>query len=309
MSSSYHIPVLLQQSIDALCIKPGGIYVDVTFGGGGHSREILKHLKKGRLIAFDRDSDAEANKIEDKRFTLIQNNFRFMRGLLRNERISEVDGILADLGVSSHQFDTDTRGFSFRFDAKLDMRMSQEGALTAACVVNTYTEDQLKYILSNYGEVENAGKVARLIVAARNDNPLETINDLKDVLKPCTPKLMEHKYLAKVFQGLRIEVNGEMKALEQMLEQSLKVLSPGGRLVVITYHSLEDRLVKNFMRSGSLKGKIEKDFYGNDRSPFTVITRKAIIPEEEEIKNNTRARSAKLRVAEKKIEEQALICS
>ncbi len=297
---AYHIPVLLQESVDALCVKSGGIYVDVTFGGGGHSREILRRLnKKGRLIALDRDSDAAGNAIQEKGFTLVQNNFRFLRGLVRNEGVEAVDGILADLGVSSHQFDTGERGFSFRFEAPLDMRMNNKSSLTAAKVVNTYTEDALRYLLGVYGEVDNAGRVAKLLVAARSNKPIETISDLVEVLKPCTPKMMEHKYLAKVFQALRMEVNGEMKALEQMLVQSLRLLKPGGRLVVITYHSLEDRLVKNFMRSGNLDGKIEKDFFGKETTPFTVITKKAGLPTEEEIQRNTRARSAKLRVAQK----------
>ncbi len=299
MQDAYHVPVMLQESVDALCIQPGGVYVDVTFGGGGHSREIWSRLRKGRLIALDRDADAVVNKIEGKGFTLIQNNFRFLRGLVRNEGVEAVDGILADLGVSSHQFDTGERGFSFRFEAPLDMRMNHKSSLTAARVVNTYDEQQLRYIFSVYGEVDNAGKVVNLLLRAREKQPLVTISDLVESLKPCTPKMMEHKYLAKVFQALRMEVNGEMKALEQMLEQALKLLKPGGRLVVITYHSLEDRMVKNFMRSGNPAGKVEKDFYGREAVPFTVITKKALLPSEEEIQRNTRARSAKLRVAQK----------
>jgi len=300
MQEAYHIPVMLSESVDALCVKPGGVYVDVTFGGGGHSREIWARLKgKGRLIALDRDGDAAANAIQGKGFTLIRNNFRFLRGLVRNEGVEEVDGILADLGVSSHQFDTGERGFSFRFEASLDMRMNNRSSLTAAKVVNTYSEEKLRYILGVYGEVDNAGRVAKLLVSARGHKPLENISDLVEVLKPCTPKMMEHKYLAKVFQALRMEVNAEMKALEQLLEQSLKLLKSGGRLVVITYHSLEDRLVKNFMRSGNLTGKVEKDFFGKETTPFTVITKKAMAPTEEEIQRNTRARSAKLRVAQK----------
>ncbi len=300
MPVEYHIPVLLEESIDALQIKPDGIYVDATFGGGGHSREILKRLKKGRLLAFDRDDDAAENNLKHPQFTLIQNNFRFMRACLRNEGIEEVDGILADLGVSSHQFDTGERGFSFRFEAPLDMRMNQQASLTAAKVLNTYTEEKLLHIFRLYGEVENAGKVVKQIMQGREEKAIETIGEFVEILKPCTPKFAEHKYLAKVFQGLRIEVNGEMSALQQMLEQSAKILKKGGRLVVITYHSLEDRMVKNFMRSGNADGKVEKDFFGNELSPFTVITKKAIAPNEEEVANNTRARSAKLRVAEKK---------
>ena len=299
MNVLYHTPVMLHQSVDALCVKPNGVYVDATFGGGGHSREILNRLKNGRLIAFDRDGDAGANRIEDKRFLLIQNNFRFTRGLLRNEGITEVDGVLADLGVSSHQFDTGERGFSFRFEAPLDMRMDRGGALTAAQVVNTYPEMQLCAVLRNYGEVEHAARAAKLLAATRERKAITTIGGLKEALAPCVPKVMEHKYLAKVFQALRIEVNGEMKALEQLLAQALKVLKPGGRLVVITYHSLEDRLVKNFMRAGNTEGKIEKDMFGKAITPLTVITKKAVAPDENEIQKNTRARSAKLRVAEK----------
>ncbi|MDR3180601.1 MAG: 16S rRNA (cytosine(1402)-N(4))-methyltransferase RsmH [Prevotellaceae bacterium] len=290
---------MLHQSVDALCVKPDGIYADATFGGGGHSLEILSRLKNGRLIAFDRDGDAGANRIEDKRFLLIQNNFRFLRGLLRNEGIAEVDGVLADLGVSSHQFDTGERGFSFRFDAPLDMRMDRGGALTAAQVVNSYPEARLCELLRIYGEVEHAAYAAKLLAAAREREAITTIGGLKEALAPCLPKVMEHKYLAKVFQALRITVNGEMKALEQLLAQALKMLKPGGRLVVITYHSLEDRMVKNFMRAGNTEGKIEKDIFGKGATPFTVITKKAIVPGENEIRQNTRARSAKLRVAEK----------
>ena len=291
---------MLHQSVDALCVKPNGVYVDATFGGGGHAREILSRLKNGRLIAFDRDGDAGANKMEDKRFLLIQNNFRFLRGLLRNEGITEVDGVLADLGVSSHQFDTGERGFSFRFDAPLDMRMNRSGALTAAQVVNNYPETQLCDLLRAYGEVEHAGRAARLVVEAREREAITTIGDLKEALAPCVPKVMEHKYLAKVFQALRIAVNGEMRALEQLLAQAQKILKPGGRLVVITYHSLEDRMVKNFMRASNTDGKIEKDMFGKAITPFTVITKKAVVPDENEIRQNTRARSAKMRVAEKK---------
>jgi 16S rRNA (cytosine1402-N4)-methyltransferase len=299
VNAAYHTPVMLHQSVDALCVTPNGVYVDATFGGGGHSREILSRLKNGRVIAFDRDSDAGANRIEDKRFFLIQNNFRFLRGLLRREGITEVDGILADLGVSSHQFDTGERGFSFRFDAPLDMRMNSSGTLTAAQVVNGYSEKQLCDMLQTYGEVEQAARAARLVAAAREREPIRTIGSLKRALEPCTPKLMAHKYLAKVFQALRIVVNGEMTALEQLLEQAPKVLKPGGRLAVITYHSLEDRMVKNFMRAGNMAGKIEKDVFGKGITPLTVVTKKAIVPGEDEIRQNTRARSAKLRVAEK----------
>jgi len=299
MSPTYHIPVMLKESVDALAVKSGGVYADATFGGGGHSREIWSRLKKGRLIAIDRDSDAAVNAIKDKGFILIHNNFKFIRGLVRNEGIEAVDGILADLGVSSHQFDTEERGFSFRFNAPLDMRMNNKSSLTAAKVVNTYSEEQLRYIFSVYGEIDNVGRVVKVLMAERGRKAIQTTGELVEALKPCLPKMMEHKYLAKIFQSLRMEINGEMKALEQLLEQSLKLLKPGGRLVVITYHSLEDRLVKNFMRSGNKEGKVIKDFFGNETTPFKLITKKAMTPSEEEIKNNTRARSAKLRVAEK----------
>ncbi|MDR3134170.1 MAG: 16S rRNA (cytosine(1402)-N(4))-methyltransferase RsmH [Prevotellaceae bacterium] len=298
--SVYHTPVLLHESVDALCVKPGGTYVDATFGGGGHSCEILNRLHKGRLIAFDRDAEAEKNTIDSKSFTLIRNNFRYLRNLLRYEGVEQVDGILADLGVSSHQFDTPERGFSFRFEAALDMRMNRQSALTAAKVVNTYSEENLYYILKMYGEVENAAKVVRCIIACRNKQPIETVKALVEAVRPRMPRQAEHKYLAKIFQALRMEVNAEMQALEQLLLQSLKLLKTQARLVIITYHSLEDRMVKNFMRAGNVEGKIEKDFYGKEQTPFIVITKKAITPTETEIQTNTRARSAKLRIAEKR---------
>ena len=299
MSQAYHIPVMLKESVEALCIEPGGIYIDATFGGGGHAREIWSRLKTGRLIAIDQDSDAAVNAIKGKRFSLIQNNFRFIRGLVRNEGVETVDGILADLGVSSYQFDTGERGFSFRFNAPLDMRMNNKSSLTAAKVLNTYSEEQLRYIFTVYGEIDNVGKVVKLLMAERGQKVINTTDELVEVLRPCLPKMMEHKYLAKIFQSLRIEINREMAALEQFLEQSLKLLKPNGRLVIITYHSLEDRLVKNFMRAGNKEGRVVKDFFGKETTPFRLITKKAIVPAEEEIKNNTRARSAKLRVAEK----------
>ncbi|MDR0581985.1 MAG: 16S rRNA (cytosine(1402)-N(4))-methyltransferase RsmH [Prevotellaceae bacterium] len=298
--SAYHTPVLLHESIEALCVKSGGTYVDATFGGGGHSREILKQLYEGRLIAFDRDDEAAKNTFDNKHFTLIRNNFRYLRNLLRYEGVEQVDGILADLGVSSHQFDTPERGFSFRFDAALDMRMNRQSALTAAKVVNTYSEQDLHYIFKMYGEVDNAVKVVRFIITRRNEQPIETVGALVEAVKPCMPRQAEHKYLAKIFQALRMEVNAEMQALEQLLMQSLKLLKTQARLVVITYHSLEDRMVKNFMRTGNVDGKIEKDFFGNEQTPFIVITKKAITPTEVEIQANTRARSAKLRIAEKR---------
>jgi 16S rRNA (cytosine1402-N4)-methyltransferase len=310
MATAYHIPVLLHESIDALCVKSGGTYVDATFGGGGHSREILNRLHMGRLLAFDRDAAAATNAIDDKRFTLIRNNFRFIRNLLRYEGVEQVDGILADLGVSSHQFDTPERGFSFRFDAILDMRMNQQAVLTAAQAVNTYSEQALLHIFNVYGEVENAPKVVRCIIARRNVQPIETVGELVEAVKPCLPRQAEHKYLAKIFQALRIEVNAEMTALEQLLEQSLKLLKTEARMVVITYHSLEDRMVKKFMRAGNVEGKIEKNFYGQEQTPFLVVTKKAITPTEAEIQKNTRARSAKLRAAQRmKSEERKIVNS
>lgn len=301
MQEAYHIPVLLNESVDALNINAGGVYVDVTFGGGGHSREILKRLgDNGKLAVFDRDSDAAANKIDDKRLIFIRNNFRYMRNLLRHNGIDEVDGILADLGVSSHHFDEAERGFSFRQDAKLDMRMNRDSDFTAEKLLNEYSEIELRRIFRDYGEVDNAHRLANLIIAQRETKRIKTIADFLETIKPATPKKDENKFLAKVFQALRIEVNEEMEALRQMLIQSLRCLKSKGRLVVITYHSLEDRLVKNFMRSGNFEGKIEKDFFGNANCPFELISRKAISPSDTEIARNSRARSAKLRIAEKK---------
>ena len=297
--TAYHIPVLLHESVDALCVRSGGTYVDATYGGGGHAREILNRLSKGRLLAFDRDADTTAKRIDDHRLTFIRNNFRYIRSLLRYEGVEQVDGILADLGVSSHQFDTPERGFSFRFEAALDMRMNRQSDLTAAQVLNTYSEARLQTLFKTCGEVENASKVAQRVVDCRHRQPITTVGALVEALRPCMPRQAEHKYLAKVFQALRMEVNSEMQALEQLLTQSLKLLSERSRLVIITYHSLEDRMVKNFMRAGNIEGRITKDFFGHEQTPFTVITKKAIVPTEEEIHKNTRARSAKLRVAEK----------
>ncbi|MDR2361769.1 MAG: 16S rRNA (cytosine(1402)-N(4))-methyltransferase RsmH [Prevotellaceae bacterium] len=296
--AAYHIPVLLHESVDALCVKAGGTYIDATYGGGSHAREILRRMPKGRLLAFDRDADADANRIDDRRLTFIRNDFRYIRSLARYEGVKQVDGILADLGVSSHQFDTPERGFSFRFEATLDMRMNRQSTLTAAQVLNMYSESRLQMLFKMYGEVENASKAARCIVNRRHREPVETVGELVEALRPCMPRQAEHKYLATIFQALRIEVNAEMQALERLLVQSLKLLKEGGRLVVITYHSLEDRMVKNFMRTGNVEGQRTKDFYGQERSPFTVVTKKAVVPKEEEIRANTRARSAKLRVAE-----------
>lgn len=298
---SYHQPVLLKDCLDGLNIKPDGVYVDVTFGGGGHSKAILEKLgANGKLFAFDQDKDAAKNVPDDKRLTFIPQNFMYMKNFLRMYEITHVDGILADLGVSSHQFDEAGRGFSIRFDADLDMRMNQAGEKTAAKVLNEYEENKLKQIFREYGEVDNAGRLVKLIVEGRALFAINNTERFKEVIAPCTPKYnKEHQYLAKVFQALRIEVNDEMEALKELLKQSLEVLSVGGRLVVMSYHSLEDRLVKNFMRSGKFEGDPEKDFYGNITRPFDLITKKPIVPGEEEIENNNRARSAKLRIAEK----------
>ncbi len=299
--SSYHTPVLLDESVDLLNINPAGTYVDLTFGGGGHSRAILSKLSgRGRLFAFDQDADAKANIPQgDKRFTLLHSNFRFMRGWLRTHGAGEVDGVLADLGVSSHHFDTGERGFSFRFDGPLDMRMNPSAKVSAADIVNGYQVDELTRIFGQWSELTTPYKVANCVERARRQAPLTTIGQLVEAVKPCTPAREETKFLSKLFQGLRIEVNREMEALEMALEQSLKVLKPGGRLVVISYHSLEDRMVKNFMRSGNFTGEDTRDFYGRSVSPFTVVTRKAVSPGEEEVERNPRARSARLRAAEK----------
>lgn len=306
--SGYHTPVLLDESVSALITDPSGIYVDATFGGGGHTAGILSRLNEsGKVIAFDRDKDAIKNKPEDPRLILIHNNFRFIHNYMAFEafreggkaKALEADGILADLGVSSHQFDTAERGFSFRYDSPLDMRMNTEAKLTAADVINGYTQEALEKILRLYGEVENAGKVARLIIEARSKSRLETTSDLGKAIAPVLPKFAEHKYLAKVYQGLRIEVNQEMRALEKFLDGAARSLKTGGRLVIITYHSLEDRMVKNFIRSGNVEGKVEKDVFGKIEKPLEAVNRKPIVPDEKEISLNTRARSAKLRVAEK----------
>ena len=298
--SSYHTPVLLEQAIELLDIKPDGIYADLTFGGGGHSRRILESLgENGRLYSFDQDSDTKANAPEDSRFNYVESNFRFLRSALRLRGVTQVDGILADLGVSSHHFDALPRGFSFRGDAPLDMRMNQRGGETAADVVNSRTEEQLATILAQYGELETTWKIASCIARARAVKPITTTAELVAAVAPCTPKKDESKFLTKLFQALRIEVNGEMEALKMALEQSLKVLKPGGRLVVISYHSLEDRIVKNFIRSGNTEGKIEKDFFGRSTTPWTIITRKAVVPSDTEIAENPRSRSAKMRAAEK----------
>ena len=298
--SRYHVPVMLQECMDGLAIKPAGIYVDVTFGGGGHSAEILRRMGDGgRLFGFDQDADAEANIPNDHRFTFVRGNFRYLYNFARYyEMNGKVDGLLADLGVSWHDFDEKERGFSFRFDGALDMRMNARSGKTAADVVNTLSVDALADLLRLYGEVKNARSVATAIVKARDKSPLETTAQLADVLQPFCGRDKEKKFLAQVFQALRIEVNDELQALREMLEQTLEVLKPGGRLVVMTYHSLEDRLVKNFMKSGNIEGHLEKDFYGNLQSPIRMIG-KVTVPSDEEMIHNPRSRSAKLRIAEK----------
>jgi 16S rRNA (cytosine1402-N4)-methyltransferase len=299
--SEYHTPVLLDESVSALIDSPKGIYADATFGGGGHSREILNRLSpEGRLIAFDRDSDAIANRPDDDRLTLIRSDFRWIHNhVLHQGYIEGIDGVLADLGVSSHQFDTAERGFSFRYEAPLDMRMNQEAELTAADIVNGYEQEEIEKIMKLYGEVDNSRRIAQLICKARETAQIKTTGELCKVIESVLPKFAEHKYLAKVYQALRIEVNQEMRSLEKFLSGAARSLKPGGRLVVITYHSLEDRMVKNFIKAGNIEGKAEKDFYGNITAPLKAVNRKPILPQESEIASNTRARSAKLRIAEK----------
>ncbi|MCL2682287.1 MAG: 16S rRNA (cytosine(1402)-N(4))-methyltransferase RsmH [Bacteroidales bacterium] len=295
----YHTPVLLHESINGLDLKENGTYVDVTFGGGGHSKEILKQLKGGRLLGFDQDEDAQKNVISDSRFQLIPQNFKYAKNFLQLYHALPIDGLLADLGVSSHQFDVAERGFSFRFDAPLDLRMDVKNSLTAASILSNYDENQLADMFYNYGELHNSRKIANVLVKARTEKPIQTTGDLKQILTSFFPKNQEHKFLSMVFQALRIEVNQEMEALKILLQQSVDMLKTGGRLVVISYHSLEDRLVKNFMKTGNLNGEVVKDFYGNIQTPFRLITRKAIVPSDAEIAENNRARSAKLRIAEK----------
>lgn len=295
----YHLPVLLKQSVAGLNIKPNGIYVDVTFGGGGHSREILSHLSNGQLFGFDQDKDTLRNIPDNAQFTFVNGNFRFIEQFLRYYKVDKVDGVLADLGVSSHHFDSEERGFSFRFNSKLDMRMNKSSGLTAYQVVNEYGEGKLADVLYYYGEIRNARLLASRLVKCRGDKTIETTEELKRIAQSCTAKKQEIKYLSQVFQALRIEVNKELDALKQMLDQAGKLLNDGGRLSVITYHSLEDRLVKNFMKSGNFTGQTEKDFYGNPKSPFKLVNKKIIVPDEKELEQNSRARSAKLRIAEK----------
>ena len=296
----YHVPVLLNSSVEGLNIVPNGVYVDVTFGGGGHSRRILELLdENGKLFAFDQDAEAHENSIDDSRFTLIDQNFAFIKNYLAFHGIDKVDGILADLGVSSHQFDSGERGFSIRYEGDLDMRMNQSQELSAKRVVNDYEEDNLEFIFKTYGEIRNARLVARKIIEARELNPIETTTQLIDIVKLLTIRKKENQFLAQVFQAIRIEVNQELEVLKQFLEGAKDVLKPEGRLVVISYHSLEDRLVKNFIKKGKFEGEIEKDFYGNPLVDMKDISRKAIVADAEELKLNSRARSAKMRIAEK----------
>ena len=299
-AETYHTPVLLQESIDGLDIKPDGVYVDVTFGGGGHSKEILRRLgKDGHLYSFDQDEDAEGNIVDDPRFTFVRSNFRYLRNWMRYYDIDHIDGLLADLGVSSHHFDDETRGFSFRFDAPLDMRMNKRAGMTAAEILNTYSEEQLSDILYIYGELKNARKMAAAIVKARGDKPIQTTGDLMNITEKLFQREREKKEMAKMFQALRIEVNHEMDALKEMLNGATEVLREGGRLSVITYHSLEDRIVKNFIKAGNAEGKVRQDFFGRSEAPFRAVTNKVIVPDDEEQERNPRSRSAKLRVAEK----------
>ena len=298
---TYHVPVLLKESVDGMNICPNGTYVDVTFGGGGHSREILSRLEKdGRLLGFDQDEDAERNIVDDPRFIFVRSNFRYLHNFLRYHDIEKVDAILADLGVSSHHFDDSERGFSFRFDGALDMRMNKRAGLTAADVVNTYAEERLADIFYLYGELKNSRKLASVIVKARANGQIKTIGEFLEIIKPLFGRDRETKDLAKVFQALRIDVNQEMEALKEMLTAATEALKPGGRLVVITYHSLEDRMVKNIMKTGNVEGKTTQDFFGNLQTPFKLVNNKVIVPDEEEIERNPRSRSAKLRIAEKK---------
>ena len=298
---TYHVPVLLNESIDGMNLQPGGIYVDVTFGGGGHSKEILRQGDESiRLFSFDQDEDAEQNIVNDKRFTFVRSNFRYLYNFLRYHNVEEVDAILADLGVSSHHFDDSERGFSFRFDGKLDMRMNKRAGMTAAEVVNTYEEERLADIFYLYGELKNSRKLASALVKARANKQIVTIGDFLDIVKPMFGREREKKELAKVFQALRIEVNQEMEALKEMLNAAAEALKPGGRLVVITYHSLEDRIVKNMMKTGNIEGKAEQDFFGNVQTPFRLVNNKVIVASDEEVDRNPRSRSAKLRIAEKK---------
>ena len=299
-AETYHVPVLLHESIDGLAIKSGGIYVDVTFGGGGHSKEILRRLdEKAHLYSFDQDPDAEKNIVNDDRFTFVRSNFRYLKNWMRYYGVDHIDGLLADLGVSSHHFDDETRGFSFRFDAPLDMRMNKRAGTTAAEILNTYDEEQLADIFYIYGELKNARKIASIIAKTRNEKKIETTGDLMSATEKLFQREREKKEMAKMFQALRIEVNHEMDALKEMLNGAKDLLGEGGRLSVITYHSLEDRIVKNMMKAGNVEGKIKQDFFGRIEAPFHLINNKVIVPSDEEQQQNPRSRSAKLRIAEK----------
>ena len=297
----YHIPVLLNESIEGMNLHADGIYADMTFGGGGHSKEILRRMGEDcHLYSFDQDEDAEKNIVDDKRFTFVRSNFRYLRNFMRYYGVEQLDGILADLGVSSHHFDDSERGFSFRFDGKLDMRMNKRAGMTAADIVNTYDEEKLADVFYLYGELKNSRKLAATIAKARQQKQITTIGEFLDIIKPLFGREREKKELAKVFQALRIEVNHEMEALKEMLYEATDLLKPGGRLVVITYHSLEDRMVKNLIKAGNIEGKVEQDFYGNVQSPFRAVNNKVIVPTDEEVNQNPRSRSAKLRLAEKR---------
>ena len=297
----YHIPVLLNESIEGMNLHADGIYADMTFGGGGHSKEILRRMGEDcHLYSFDQDEDAEKNIVDDKRFTFVRSNFRYLRNFMRYYGVEQLDGILADLGVSSHHFDDSERGFSFRFDGKLDMRMNKRAGMTAADIVNTYDEEKLADVFYLYGELKNSRKLAATIAKARQQKQITTIGEFLDIIKPLFGREREKKELAKVFQALRIEVNHEMEALKEMLYEATDLLKPGGRLVVITYHSLEDRMVQNLIKAGNIEGKVEQDFYGNVQSPFRAVNNKVIVPTDEEINQNPRSRSAKLRIAEKR---------
>ena len=299
---TYHVPVLLKESVDGMNICANGAYVDVTFGGGGHSKEILRRLHdtEGHLYSFDQDEDAEQNIVDDPNFTFVRSNFRYLKNFMRYHGVEGVDAILADLGVSSHHFDDKDRGFSFRFDGALDMRMNKRAGQTAADIVNNYSEEKLADLFYLYGELKNARKLASVLVKARANAPIETTGQFLEIIQPLFGREREKKEMAKVFQALRIEVNEEMEALKEMLYAATEVLKPGGRLVVITYHSLEDRMVKNIMKTGNVEGKVVKDFFGNLESPFRLVSNKVIVPSNEEIERNPRSRSAKLRIAEKK---------
>jgi len=296
----YHIPVLLKASVDGMNIRPDGVYVDVTFGGGGHSKEILRRLgPKGHLYGFDQDADAEKNIVEDNRFTFVRSNFRYLHNFMRYYGIEKIDGLLADLGVSSHHFDDDKRGFSFRFDGELDMRINKRAGVKASDILNKYDEQRLANVFYYYGELKNSRRIASAVVKGRNVNEINTIEEFLKIINPLFPREREKKELAKVFQALRIEVNHEMDTLKEMLQSATGLLVPGGRLVVITYHSLEDRIVKNVMKSGNNEGKQVQDFFGRIQSPYKLINNRVIIPNEEEISENPRSRSGKLRIAEK----------